>query len=472
MPRLNEPDTEELLARAKTGDERAGIEAIARQRERLRKMLVTRMDKRLKARLDPSDVIQESIIGPSQRLGAFFRQDKVSFYVWLRSLTFERLIDMQRAHLYAKRRSVSREERSVLSLPDESVAELAGRLVNVAADPRAGMVRDELRARVRIAIDQLSPDDREVLVLRHLEDLSVGETADALGIKESAVKMRALRALKKLRERNRPRQPFLTAGVTCMGPGQVRPFAKELRNGTFGRFGTAAALAAAAAAIWAGPPQRRGFLSGGRRFLRFVLPVAAGTRSRHSPPRRPPARHAGAHRTVGEPPASFRPDSRRRGGYDRDSPDQWRSLGGPGGRSGRAGSRGGRRRSFAASQRGGRVMLNLPAQPRVYLCTTPVDLRKSFDGLSGLVESVFQGNVLDGHLFLFVNKRQDRIKALWWDRDGLIIWYKRLEAGCFEIPRGSEGAAHVTLDATELAMLLGGVSLASVKRRKRFSLAG
>ena len=79
-------------------------------------------------------------------------------------------------------------------------------------------------------------------------------------------------------------------------------------------------------------------------------------------------------------------------------------------------------------------MLNLPAQARVYLCTTPVDLRKSFDGLSGLVESVFQGNVLDGHLFLFVNKRRDRIKALWWDRDGLIIWYKRLEAGCFEIP--------------------------------------
>jgi transposase len=116
-------------------------------------------------------------------------------------------------------------------------------------------------------------------------------------------------------------------------------------------------------------------------------------------------------------------------------------------------------------------MLNLPAQARVYLCTTPVDLRKSFDGLSGLVESVFQGNVLDGHLFLFVNKRKDRIKALWWDRDGLIIWYKRLEVGCFEIPRADDQAAHVTLDATELAMLLGGVSLASVKRRKRFSLA-
>ncbi|HET6880281.1 MAG TPA: sigma-70 family RNA polymerase sigma factor [Pirellulales bacterium] len=200
MPRSQEPDTEELLARAKTGDERAGIEAIARQRERLKSMLALRMDKRLKARLDPSDVIQESMIVASQRLGEFFRQQNVSFYVWLRSLTFERLIDMQRAHLYAKRRSVSREERSVLSLPDESVAELASRLVDVAGDPRAGMVRDELRTRVRAALDRLSPDEREVLVLRHLEDLSVAETAGALGIKESAVKMRALRALQKLRE--------------------------------------------------------------------------------------------------------------------------------------------------------------------------------------------------------------------------------------------------------------------------------
>ncbi len=117
-------------------------------------------------------------------------------------------------------------------------------------------------------------------------------------------------------------------------------------------------------------------------------------------------------------------------------------------------------------------MLNLPVTAHVFLCTTPVDLRKSFDGLSGLVESVFQRNVLDGQLFLFVNKRRDRIKALWWDRDGLIIWYKRLEAGCFEIPSAKDAAAHVTIDATELAMLLGGVSLGSVKRRKRFSLAG
>lgn len=117
-------------------------------------------------------------------------------------------------------------------------------------------------------------------------------------------------------------------------------------------------------------------------------------------------------------------------------------------------------------------MLNLPTNASIFLCVQPVDLRKSFDGLSGLVESVFERNVLDGHLFLFVNKRRDRIKALWWDRDGLALWYKRLERGSFELPRGAEGQSQRTLDATELAMLLGGVSWQNARRRKRFSLAG
>lgn len=115
-------------------------------------------------------------------------------------------------------------------------------------------------------------------------------------------------------------------------------------------------------------------------------------------------------------------------------------------------------------------MLSLPVHTQVYLCTAAVDLRKSFDGLCGLVESVFQRDVLEGHLFLFINKRRDRVKALWWDRDGLAIWYKRLERGSFETPRAPDDAQRLELDATELAMLLGGVSLASVKRRKRFAV--
>jgi transposase len=109
-------------------------------------------------------------------------------------------------------------------------------------------------------------------------------------------------------------------------------------------------------------------------------------------------------------------------------------------------------------------MLSLPARTNVYLCVRPVDLRKSFDGLSAMVEVVFQRNVLDGHLFLFINKRRDRVKALWWEEDGLIIWYKRLERGGFELPRDALEQEHVTLDATALAMLLGGVPLATPRR--------
>jgi transposase len=109
-------------------------------------------------------------------------------------------------------------------------------------------------------------------------------------------------------------------------------------------------------------------------------------------------------------------------------------------------------------------MLSLSAGTNVYLCMRPVDLRKGFDGLSALVESVFERNVLDGHLFLFVNRRRDRVKALWWDDDGLVIWYKRLERGGFELPRDAQGRAHVALDATALAMLLGGVPLATPRR--------
>ena len=117
-------------------------------------------------------------------------------------------------------------------------------------------------------------------------------------------------------------------------------------------------------------------------------------------------------------------------------------------------------------------MLGLPNGAKIYFCSQPVDFRKGFDGLSGIVESVFGMNVLDGHLFLFVNRRGDRIKALWWEPGGLILWYKRLEQGTFEIPQANEGQSHVTIDATQLAMLIGGVPLASARnRRKRMKAA-
>lgn len=98
-------------------------------------------------------------------------------------------------------------------------------------------------------------------------------------------------------------------------------------------------------------------------------------------------------------------------------------------------------------------------------------MRKSFDGLAGLVRGALGREPSDGSYFLFVNRRRDRIKVLYWDRDGLALWYKRLEAGTFEMLPANDGDAAVRIDSAELVMLLSGVSLNSVKRRKRFSSA-
>ena len=116
-------------------------------------------------------------------------------------------------------------------------------------------------------------------------------------------------------------------------------------------------------------------------------------------------------------------------------------------------------------------MLSVPTQGRVYLCIAPTDMRKSFDGLCGLVQTVFAANVLDGHVFVFVNRRGDRVKLLHWDRDGLVIWAKRLEQGSFAMPKAG-GADAMEIDATQLAMLLGGVPFERLQRRKRYARAG
>jgi len=114
-------------------------------------------------------------------------------------------------------------------------------------------------------------------------------------------------------------------------------------------------------------------------------------------------------------------------------------------------------------------MLSIPANVSVYLCTRATDMRKGFDGLHTMVLQVFQRDPLDGHLFLFVNRRRDRLKILWWDRDGMALFYKRLEAGTYQLPNASDDLEGVEIDATDLAILLNGIDLQSAKRRKRYS---
>jgi transposase len=117
-------------------------------------------------------------------------------------------------------------------------------------------------------------------------------------------------------------------------------------------------------------------------------------------------------------------------------------------------------------------MLSFAPHLQIYLHTRPTDLRKSFDGLSGLVRSVFAAEPTAGGLYLFLNRRRDRLKALWWDRDGLALFYKRLEAGTFERLPAADEAAVLEIDAAQLAMLLSGVTLATAQRRKRYAQAG
>jgi transposase len=112
-------------------------------------------------------------------------------------------------------------------------------------------------------------------------------------------------------------------------------------------------------------------------------------------------------------------------------------------------------------------MISLPSAVRVFLCSRAVDMRKSFDGLSGLVQECFGQDLLTGHLFLFVNRRRDRIKVLYFDHDGLAIWYKRLEAGSFQLPDAGRHDG-IELRPAQLAMLLSGIDLHSARQRKRF----
>jgi RNA polymerase sigma-70 factor, ECF subfamily len=192
-------DTAALLSRAARGDHQARNLLLDRHRNRLRRMIAVRMDHRMHKRVDPSDIVQDTLVLANRRLDDYIREQPIPFYPWLRQLAWDQVVALQRKHLYAGRRSRRREEDLVPALSDESVAELATCVLDSTADPLHRLVQAELQGRVRQAIDRLPSAYREVLVLRHLEQLSTAETAEILGIGQSAVKMRHLRALERLK---------------------------------------------------------------------------------------------------------------------------------------------------------------------------------------------------------------------------------------------------------------------------------
>jgi RNA polymerase sigma-70 factor (ECF subfamily) len=194
------PDTEELLRQVSEGRREARGPLLLRHRERLRRMIDVRMSAALQARLDPSDVVQEALAEADRRLDDYARERPVAFYPWLRAIAWERLVEQHRRHLRAGRRSVLREEALVGELSSPSCLELAERLLDRGDRPSEAMMRQERRQRVQAALALLTPQERDVLILRYLEELSAREVGAVLGLGEEAAKKRALRALQRLRD--------------------------------------------------------------------------------------------------------------------------------------------------------------------------------------------------------------------------------------------------------------------------------
>ncbi len=192
-------DTDELMASATGGDAAAGELLLDRHRDRLRRMIAARLDRRVRARVDPSDVVQETLAAAARALPGYLQDPPVPFFAWLRQFARERLAKLHRYHIRAGRRSVAREELPAADLPDDSIRELTRRLAADGTSPSQGLIREEARYRVRAALGRLSEADRELLVMRHLEQLAMADVAGVLGISEGAARVRHLRALRRLR---------------------------------------------------------------------------------------------------------------------------------------------------------------------------------------------------------------------------------------------------------------------------------
>ena len=194
-------DAEDLLRRAGAGDSQALAELFNRYRDRLRRMVHLRLDRRLQGRLDPSDVLQDAFLDYSRRFSEYTANPTLPFYLWLRMLTGQRLIDLHRHHLGAKMRDAGQEVSLYRgALPQASSVSLAAQLLGRITSASLAAIRAETQLRVQEALNSMDPIDREVLTLRHFEMLNNEETAQVLGIKKTAASNRYIRALKRLKD--------------------------------------------------------------------------------------------------------------------------------------------------------------------------------------------------------------------------------------------------------------------------------
>ena len=192
--------TQNLLAQAQRGDRAAVNRLLERHRTSLRRLIQLRLDRRIAQRVDASDIVQDVLLEANTRLQDYLGDPRLPFHLWLRQLAQDRMIDMHRRHRGAQRRSLDREQ-SLASpqFADQSGFDLMGQLADHELTPAAASIRKELETRFLVALEQLDDEDREILLMRHFEQLGNSEVAEALGLSAAAAGMRHLRALRKLR---------------------------------------------------------------------------------------------------------------------------------------------------------------------------------------------------------------------------------------------------------------------------------
>jgi RNA polymerase sigma-70 factor (ECF subfamily) len=194
-------DLTELLTQAAAGDEQALAQLFSRFRKRLKQMVRLRLNRRLQGRIDDSDILQEAYLEAAKRLSDYLATRPLPFFLWLRHLTGEKLIDAHRRHLGAQMRDAGQEVSLHRGpMPAASSVSLAAQLLGRLTSPSQAAIKAETRLRVQEVLNSMDPLDREILALRHFEQLTNAEVAATLGLNESTASSRHLRALKRLKD--------------------------------------------------------------------------------------------------------------------------------------------------------------------------------------------------------------------------------------------------------------------------------
>jgi RNA polymerase sigma-70 factor (ECF subfamily) len=194
-------EVSDLLQRAAGGDEQALRELFSRYRDRLKRMVHLRLSRRLQGRVDDSDVLQESFLEIAKRLKEYVRNPAVPFFLWLRHMTGLKLSEIHRRHLGTQLRDADREVSLHRGgLPEADSVSLAAQLLGKLTTPSQAAIKAEMRLHVQEALNSMDPIDREVLALKHFEQLSTSEIAEVLGMSKAGAGSRYLRAIKRLRE--------------------------------------------------------------------------------------------------------------------------------------------------------------------------------------------------------------------------------------------------------------------------------